>query len=135
MPSRGGAIVVSLFYRRGGLIDEIVWSRQLVLVFGNTTQAISAILMPFFGGWRWAWWAAGSRIASACRWMYGLLGWPGVVVFVAQSRSDDRDLYRSVYRVSKGHPCPWPGPCRARGPGAGASHGNDGCAAADATYT
>ena len=25
-----------------GLIDEIVWSRQLVLVFGNTTQAVSA---------------------------------------------------------------------------------------------
>ncbi len=33
-----------------GLIDEIVWSRQLVLVFGNTTQAVSAILTGFFGG-------------------------------------------------------------------------------------
>jgi MFS family permease len=32
------------------LIDEIVWSRQLVLVFGNTTQAVSAILTGFFGG-------------------------------------------------------------------------------------
>ena len=29
---------------------EIVWSRQLVLVFGNTTQAVSAILTGFFGG-------------------------------------------------------------------------------------
>jgi len=33
-----------------GLIYEIVWSRQLVLVFGNTTQAVSAILTGFFGG-------------------------------------------------------------------------------------
>src|SRR4051812_25059333 len=29
---------------------EVVWSRQLVLVFGNTTQAISTILTGFFGG-------------------------------------------------------------------------------------
>src|SRR5512138_906194 len=33
-----------------GLIYEVVWSRQLVLVFGNTTQAVSAILTGFFGG-------------------------------------------------------------------------------------
>ena len=35
---------------RPASIDEIVWSRQLVLVFGNTTQAVSAILTGFFGG-------------------------------------------------------------------------------------
>src|SRR4051794_19551003 len=29
---------------------EVVWSRQLVLVFGNTTQAVSTILTGFFGG-------------------------------------------------------------------------------------
>jgi spermidine synthase len=33
-----------------GLIYEIVWARQLVLVFGNTTQAVSAILTGFFAG-------------------------------------------------------------------------------------
>jgi spermidine synthase len=33
-----------------GLVYEVVWARQLVLVFGNTTQAISAILTGFFGG-------------------------------------------------------------------------------------
>ena len=29
---------------------EVVWARQLVLVFGNTSQAVSAILTGFFGG-------------------------------------------------------------------------------------
>jgi spermidine synthase len=33
-----------------GLIYEVVWARQLVLVFGNTTQAVSTILAGFFGG-------------------------------------------------------------------------------------
>src|SRR5260221_10660537 len=33
-----------------GHIYEVVWSPQLVLVFGNTTQAVSAILTGFFGG-------------------------------------------------------------------------------------
>lgn len=33
-----------------GLIYEVVWARQLVLVFGNTTQAVSTILTGFFGG-------------------------------------------------------------------------------------
>src|ERR687897_1042922 len=33
-----------------GLIYEVVWARQLVLVFGNTSQAVSTILTGFFGG-------------------------------------------------------------------------------------
>jgi len=33
-----------------GLTYEIVWSRQLVLIFGNTTQAIAAILTGYFAG-------------------------------------------------------------------------------------
>src|SRR5712671_4158150 len=45
-------VILLIFVLSGaaGLIDEIVWSRQLVLVFGNTTQAVSAILTGFFGG-------------------------------------------------------------------------------------
>src|SRR5436190_994071 len=41
------AVLLAIFVLSGAaaLIDEIVWSRQLVLVFGNTTQAVSAILM------------------------------------------------------------------------------------------
>ena len=40
------AAVIGIFILSGaaGLVYEIVWSRQLVLVFGNTTQAVSAIL-------------------------------------------------------------------------------------------
>ena len=41
-----------MFFLSGaaGLIYEVVWARQLVLVFGNTTQAVSAILTGYFGG-------------------------------------------------------------------------------------
>src|SRR5204862_7232614 len=44
--------IVAIFVLSGaaGLIYEVVWARQLVLVFGNTTQAVSAILTGFFGG-------------------------------------------------------------------------------------
>ena len=45
-------LILAIFVLSGaaGLVYEIVWSRQLVLVFGNTTQAVSAILTGFFGG-------------------------------------------------------------------------------------
>src|SRR5947207_5747116 len=49
---RNPRLILVIFVLSGGagLIYEVVWSRQLVLVFGNTTQAISAILTGFFGG-------------------------------------------------------------------------------------
>jgi spermidine synthase len=49
-----------------GLIFEVVWSRQLVLVFGNTTQAVSAILTGFFGGMAIGS-AAGGKVADRVR--------------------------------------------------------------------
>jgi spermidine synthase len=44
--------IVAIFVISGaaGLTYEIVWSRQLVLIFGNTTQAIAAILTGYFAG-------------------------------------------------------------------------------------
>jgi spermidine synthase len=44
--------VLAIFILSGaaGLIYEVVWARQLVLVFGNTTQAVATILTGFFGG-------------------------------------------------------------------------------------
>jgi spermidine synthase len=44
--------ILAIFALSGaaGLVYEVVWARQLVLVFGNTTQAVSAILTGFFGG-------------------------------------------------------------------------------------
>ena len=46
------AALLLLFVLSGaaGLIYEVVWARQLVLVFGNTSQAVSTILTGFFGG-------------------------------------------------------------------------------------
>ena len=71
------AAVLAIFVLSGaaGLIDEIVWSRQLVLVFGNTTQAVSAILTGSSAGSP-SGAAVGGRIADRVRVplrMYGLL--------------------------------------------------------------
>src|SRR5437867_4066469 len=45
-------LVLAIFLLSGaaGLVYEVVWARQLVLIFGNTTQAVSTILTGFFGG-------------------------------------------------------------------------------------
>lgn len=45
-------LIVAIFTLSGaaGLVYEVVWARQLVLVFGNTSHAVSAILVGFFGG-------------------------------------------------------------------------------------
>src|SRR5437868_7995370 len=68
-------LLIFLLSGAAGLIFEVVWSRQLVLVFGNTTQAISAILTGFFAGLAIGSWLGG-RIADRVRRplrMYGLL--------------------------------------------------------------
>jgi spermidine synthase len=70
-------VILDLFILSGaaGLIYEVVWARQLVLVFGNTTQAVSAILTGFFGGMAIGS-AFGGRIADRVRRplrLYGVL--------------------------------------------------------------
>ena len=58
-----------------GLIYEVVWARQLVLVFGNTSQAVSTILTGFFGGLAIGGFVGGriaDRVARPLR-MYGVL--------------------------------------------------------------
>jgi hypothetical protein len=47
---RQAILLIFLLSGFAGLVYEVVWARQLVLVFRNTTQAISAILTGFFGG-------------------------------------------------------------------------------------
>ena len=103
---RGGpspVAVVALFVLSGaaGLIYEVVWARQLVLVFGNTSQAVSAILTGFFGGM-----AIGSvlggrvadRVRSPLR-LYGLLELVLVVVVVLTPITFTliREVYRGFY--------------------------------------
>jgi spermidine synthase len=50
-PSLRG-VVLALFVASGaaGLIYQVVWSRELVLVFGNTTQAVATIVTAFMAG-------------------------------------------------------------------------------------
>ena len=82
MRSRWPILAIFVLSGAAGLVYEIVWSRQLVLVFGNTTQAVSAILAGFFGGM-----AIGSvvggrladRVRSPLR-LYGLIELVLVVV-------------------------------------------------------
>ena len=98
---RRPAIVYLIFVLSGaaGLIYEVVWARQLVLVFGNTTQAVSAILTGFFGGM-----AIGSvvggrladRVRSPLR-LYGILEVALVVVVVATPLT-----FRLIHEVYRG---------------------------------
>ena len=91
-----------------GLIDEIVWSRQLVLVFGNTTQAVSAILTGFFAGM-----AIGApiggrladRVRSPLR-LYGLLEIALAVVVIATPLTFRliNEIYRGIYPGLEGSP-------------------------------
>src|SRR5258708_26073197 len=74
--------IIFILSGAAGLIYEVVWSRQLVLVFGNTTQAVSAILTGFFGGMAIGS-ALGGRLADRVRRplrMYALLELALVVV-------------------------------------------------------
>jgi spermidine synthase len=99
--SRAVIFLVFVLSGAAALIDEIVWSRQLVLVFGNTTQAVSAILTGFFGGI-----ALGSllggriadRVRSPLR-LYGLLeiALALVVVVTPFSFGLIGDVYRGLY--------------------------------------
>jgi spermidine synthase len=103
-------IVFAIFILSGaaGLIYEIVWSRQLVLVFGNTTQAVSAILTGFFGGMAIGA-AIGGRIADRVRSplrMYGLLEivLVGVVLVTPVTFTLIHEAYRGIYPALEGTP-------------------------------
>ncbi len=107
---RRTAAVFGIFILSGaaGLIYEIVWSRQLVLVFGNTTQAVSAILTGFFGGMAIGA-AVGGRIADRVRSplrMYGVLELLLVVVVLITPLSFRliHEVYRAAYPAIEGTP-------------------------------
>ena len=109
-PARRSWLILSIFILSGAaaLIDEIVWSRQLVLVFGNTTQAVSAILAGFFGGIAVGSYVGGriaDRVRSPLR-MYGVLELILAVVVVITPFSFRliNELYRGVYPSLEGSP-------------------------------
>jgi predicted membrane-bound spermidine synthase len=101
-PIRRG-LILALFVGSGaaGLVYQVVWSRELVLVFGNTTQAVATIVTAFmaglgFGslvGGRWA-----NRSAQPLR-LYGALEL-GVAVFAVLlpfAFDDLAEVYRGAY--------------------------------------
>ncbi len=103
-------VILAIFVLSGAaaLIDEIVWSRQLVLVFGNTTQAVSAILTGFFGGIAVGSFVGGrvaDRIRDPLR-MYGLLELALAVVVVVTPFTFQliNGLYRGIYPTLEGSP-------------------------------
>ena len=96
-------LILAIFILSGaaGLIYEIVWARQLVLVFGNTTQAVSAILTGFFGGLAVGGWVGGrvaDRVASPLR-MYGVIELILVVVVLVTPLTFGliHELYRGAF--------------------------------------
>jgi predicted membrane-bound spermidine synthase len=101
-PIRRG-LILALFVGSGaaGLIYQVVWSRELVLVFGNTTQAVSTIVTAFmaglgFGSLAGARWA--SRSARPLR-LYGALEL-GVAIFAVLLPfvfDDLAEVYRGAY--------------------------------------
>src|SRR6478735_383785 len=103
-------VILMIFVLSGAaaLIDEIVWSRQLVLVFGNTTQAVSAILAGFFGGIAIGSYVGGriaDRVRNPLR-MYGLLELALAVVVVLTPFSFRliNGLYRDIYPTLEASP-------------------------------
>jgi spermidine synthase len=101
-PARRG-LILALFIGSGaaGLVYQVVWSRELVLVFGNTTQAVATIVTAFmaglgFGslaGGRWA-----GRTTRPLR-LYGSieLGVAAFAVLLPFAFNDLAGLYRGVY--------------------------------------
>jgi predicted membrane-bound spermidine synthase len=51
-PTRWNGVVVGLFALSGaaGLVYQVVWQSQLIVVFGDTTQAIGSIVSAFMVG-------------------------------------------------------------------------------------
>ena len=107
---RHSRLVLAIFILSGaaGLMYEVVWSRQLVLVFGNTTQAVSTILTGFFGGMAIGSFVGGrlaDRVRSPLR-LYGLLELVLVVVVVATPVTFRllHEVYRGIYGSIEGQP-------------------------------
>ena len=108
MTKRWPILAIFMLSGAAGLVYEVVWARQLVLVFGNTTQAVSAILTGFFGGM-----AIGSgfggRIADRVRRplrLYGILELLLVLVVLATPITFRllHEVYRGAFGWLEGQP-------------------------------
>jgi spermidine synthase len=109
-PVRHPRLVLAIFILSGaaGLVYEVVWSRQLVLVFGNTTQAVSTILTGFFGGLAIGSFVGGrfaDRVRNPLR-LYGALELVLVVVVLLTPVTFRllHDVYRGIFPSIEGQP-------------------------------
>ena len=108
MSRRWPILAIFILSGAAGLIYEVVWARQLVLVFGNTTQAVSAILTGFFGGIAIGS-VVGGRIADRVRRplrMYGLLELILVVVVILTPVTFRllHNVYAGAFGTPRGQP-------------------------------
>jgi spermidine synthase len=101
-PSLRG-VVLALFVASGaaGLIYQVVWSRELVLVFGNTTQAVATIVTAFMAGLGFGS-LIGGRLAGTTRRplrLYGLveLAVAAMAALLPFVFSGLAELYRGVW--------------------------------------
>lgn len=108
MKRRWPVLLMFVFSGGAGLIYEVVWARQLVLVFGNTTQAVSAILTGFFGGMAIGS-AVGGRLGDSTRRplrLFGMLELVLVIVVLATPVTFQllHEVYRGAYGVLSASP-------------------------------
>jgi spermidine synthase len=101
-PSLRG-VVLALFVASGaaGLIYQVVWSRELVLVFGNTTQAVATIVTAFMAGLGFGS-LLGGRLADTSRRplrLYGLveLAVAAMAALLPFAFTGLAELYRGVW--------------------------------------
>jgi spermidine synthase len=66
---RGGWVIVALIFASGfaGLVYQVLWMKQLGLLFGNTSHAAAATLAAFFAGLGAGSWWWGRRVAKVVR--------------------------------------------------------------------
>lgn len=66
---KSGALIVALVFASGfaGLIYQVLWMKQLGLLFGNTSQAAAVTLAAFFAGLGAGSWWWGRRVAAVTR--------------------------------------------------------------------
>jgi spermidine synthase len=101
-PSLRG-VVLALFVASGaaGLIYQVVWSRELVLVFGNTTQAVATIVTAFMAGLGFGSLAGGRLADTSARplRLYGLveLTVATMAALLPLAFHGLADLYRGVW--------------------------------------
>jgi spermidine synthase len=101
-PSLGG-VVLALFVASGaaGLIYQVVWSRELVLVFGNTTQAVATIVTAFMAGLGFGSLAGGRLADTSARplRLYGLveLAVAATAALLPLAFNGLAELYRRVW--------------------------------------